>query len=147
MDSHERQQPHPHPHPDHLQLENVVLVGPNPFTNTVSTTMMEPITAQFPQLNMNTNQPPHSEPLNNNIPSSLKPCVSASSGSGSIHKKRGRSRKYFPDGNIALISSPTLDTTITSLSSSIANKSTGGRGRPRGSLNKKKKVEVLGMIK
>ncbi|AES60011.2 AT-hook motif nuclear-localized protein 10 [Medicago truncatula] len=145
MDSHEPQQPHPHPHPDHLQLENVVLVDPNPFTNTVLTTMMEPITARFPQLHMNTNQPPHSEPLNNNIPSTLKPCVTASSGSGSIHKKKGRPRKYFPDGNIALVSSPALDATITSHSSSIANKSTRGRGRPRGSLNKKKKVEVSGV--
>ena len=149
MDSHGPQEPHPHPHQDHLQLENVVLVGPNPFTNTVSITMMKPHTARFPLLNMSTNQPPHSEPFNNNIvPSNLKPCVSASSESpGSMHKKRGRPRKYFPDGNIALVSSPTQDAAITSPSSSIAKKSARGRGRPRGSLNKKNKVEMLGMVK
>jgi len=126
MDSYELQQPHPRPH--HLPSENVVLEGPNPFTNIVPTTMMITV----PQLNMNTNQPPHSEPFNNNIvPSTLNLCVGASSGSGSIQKKRGRPRKYFLDGYIAL----------------IAKTSTSGRGRPRGSLNKKKKVEVAGMLK
>lgn len=127
MDSHELQQPHPRPH--HLQLENVVLDSPNPVTNIVPLAMMEPTI--FPQLNMNTNQPPHFEPFNNNIvPSTLKLCVGASSGSGSIQRKRGRPREYFLDGYIA----------------SIAKRSTRGRGRPHGSLNKKKKVEAPGML-
>lgn len=145
MDSLEPQPPQPHA--DHLHLENNVLVGPNPFTNSVPTTLMEPTTAQFHQFKMNTNQPSHSEPFNNNnVPSTLNPCVGASSGSGSTKKKRGRPLKYFIDGNISFFSNPSHDATISSPSSSIEKKNARGRGRPRGSLNKKKQVQVPGML-
>jgi len=55
------------PHSYHDQLENVILVGPNPFTNTIQTTMMEPNTAQVSPINMNANLCPNQEPFVTNI--------------------------------------------------------------------------------
>jgi len=144
MDSHEPEPPHPPPH--HLQPEKV---APNPLAKYVPTTMMELATTQFPILNMDSNPSPLFNPFNNGTdPSTLKPCVGASSGSGSIKKKRGRPRKYFLDDNITLSlgSGPIHDATNTYPSNSIMKKSTRGRGRPRGSFKKKQEVEVLGMF-
>ena len=66
--------------------------------------------------------------------SNLDSNVNASFGSSSIKKKRGRPRKYFPDGNITLGSSSSLtqDATIISPSSTV---------------KKNQQVEVLGMLK
>lgn len=41
------------PHPHHDQFEIVILVGPDPFTTTIQTTVMEPNTAQRSPINMN----------------------------------------------------------------------------------------------
>ena len=100
MDPREPQPPHPHTH--HRQLKNMALVGPNPFTNSVSNTMVEPTNARIPP--------------SNNVMSNLDSSVKASFGSSSIKKKRGRPRKYFPDGNITLGSSsvPTHNAVIIS---------------------------------
>ncbi|AES69180.1 AT-hook motif nuclear-localized protein 8 [Medicago truncatula] len=51
------------PHPHHDQFEIVILVGPDPFTTTIQTTVMEPNTAQR-------------SPINMNVPSSLNPRLS-----------------------------------------------------------------------
>ncbi|KAI5439553.1 hypothetical protein KIW84_025084 [Lathyrus oleraceus] len=97
MDSREPPQPPHHPHGHHFQPpSNVVLMGPNPFTNTAPTTMMAPATARFPLFNVNANPanpanpPPHSEPFTTTttittvntttnttttVPPTLVPCV------------------------------------------------------------------------
>jgi len=133
------------PHPHHDQLENVILVGPDPYTNTTQTNIMEPNTSQLSPINMNANLSP-----NNIVPSSLNSSISASSDNGSIKRKRGRPRKHFPVGNIASSlgsdSGPTHAPTATSPSSSTGKKSTSGRGRPYGSLKKKHLVEMLGLL-
>ncbi|RHN53873.1 putative AT hook, DNA-binding protein [Medicago truncatula] len=140
------------PHPHHDQLENVILVEPNPFTNTTQTTIMEPNTAQLSPIIMNANLSPNYEPIVNNIvPSSLNPSISVSSDTESIKRKRGRPRKHFPIGNIASSlgsdPGPTLASIATSPSSSTCKKSTSGkgRGRPRGSFKKKHLVETHGV--
>jgi len=142
MDSRE---PPQSPHPHQLQPKNIVLVGPNPFTNTAPITMITPTPVQFPLSNINTNPFPQSEHL------SLKLTVGASSsGSGSFKRKRGRPRKYIPNGIITLGSSldPTHAATFASPSSSAVKKNTSGRGRgrPRGSLKKKLPIEVPGIF-
>ncbi|XP_024639901.2 AT-hook motif nuclear-localized protein 1 [Medicago truncatula] len=112
----------------------MALVGPNPFENTVTNTMVELTNARTPPCNMNTNSFSHSEPFNNNnVRSNLHSSVNASFGSSSFKKKRGRPRKYFPDGNITLGSSsvPTQNAAIISPSSLGSCSIKKKRGRPR----------------
>ncbi|KAK2372439.1 AT hook motif DNA-binding family protein [Trifolium repens] len=191
--NHENEQPSPTspplPQPQlshhNLQTATMVMSGPNPFTNsTVATTMMTPVTAQFPLLNMNTNHSPHSDGFNNNInntltappaahSTALMPCMTPVVGdsssnfpsdSVSVKKKRGRPRKYFAkhevDSGLGSSSGsgsgsgqaqaadvapppPSPPAADTPFPDSLM-KSTRGRGRPRGSFNKKNDVEVHG---
>ncbi|RDX69527.1 AT-hook motif nuclear-localized protein 13, partial [Mucuna pruriens] len=108
-----------------------MMVGPTSYPS-----MMAPATARFP---FNNNPPP--EPFNdndanniNNTCEALKPCGLASE---SAKKKRGRPRKYSPDGNIALGLAPT------NASSSSAEPTKKHRGRPPGS--GKKQMDALGI--
>lgn len=172
MDS--REPPHAPPHhPQGHQFQppsNVVLVGPNPFTNTAPTTMMAPATARFPLFNMNANPanpPPHSEPFttittttnvntaattNTVPPSTLVPYVAGTS--ESFKRKRGRPRKYFPDDSTALGlgsgsgsgSGSGQALAMNSPDSSTAKKSKRGRGRPRGSVKKKLGMLILNLF-
>ncbi|KAL5181656.1 AT-hook motif nuclear-localized protein 13 [Glycine soja] len=134
MDSREQPQPQP---PN-------MMVGP-----TVYPSMLAPATARFPYSNNNNNNnsnppPPSSEPLNsdantnhnNSTFEALKPCALAASESSK--KKRGRPRKYSPDGNIALGLGPTH-----APASSADPPAKKHRGRPPGS--GKKQMDALGI--
>ena len=118
------------------------MVGP-----TVYPSMLAPATARFPYSNNNNNSnppPPSSEPLNsdantnhnNSTFEALKPCALAASESSK--KKRGRPRKYSPDGNIALGLGPTH-----APASSADPPAKKHRGRPPGS--GKKQMDALGI--
>jgi len=129
MDSRE-----PHQQP---QLPNM-MVGPTSYTS-----MLAPATARFPFINTNHHPnppppppPPPPEPLNDNNDSALKPCALGMGSSESSKKKRGRPRKYSPDGNIALGLVPNH---AAASSETPAKKH---RGRPPGS--GKKQMDALG---
>ncbi|XP_045810812.1 AT-hook motif nuclear-localized protein 13-like [Trifolium pratense] len=174
-----QQQPRPpplqHQFPRNLQTATMVLVGPNLFTNsTVPTTMMTPVTAQFPPFNMNIHPSPR-ENFNNNIndivtvpqtaPSTtLMPCMTVAGGSSSVFpsasdsssakRKRGRPRKYFGDGEVdsgsgsgqaqAAVVAPPPATATAVTSPDSSAKSARGRGRPRGSFKQKNVIGLAG---
>lgn len=105
--------------------------------------MLSPVTARFPFSSSSNNNPPPSEPLNNDTNDNdnsafeaLKPCALAASESSK--KKRGRPRKYSPDGNIALGLGPTH-----APASSADPPAKKHRGRPPGS--GKKQMDALGI--
>ncbi|CAJ1929036.1 unnamed protein product [Sphenostylis stenocarpa] len=136
MDSRE---PHQQPQPPNI------MVGPTSFPS-----MLAPATARFPFISNNNHHhnpppppppPPPPEPLNNNntmCEAALKPCTLAVGSSESSKKKRGRPRKYSPDGNIALGLVP--NHTAASSSEPAPKKH---RGRPPGS--GKKQMDALGI--
>ncbi|KAL2338232.1 hypothetical protein Fmac_012678 [Flemingia macrophylla] len=97
--------------------------------------MMAPATARFP---FNTNPPPPPPPQPDphfndvatataTVDAALKPCALPSN---SAKKKRGRSRKYSPDGNIALGLTPGPAPTHAAPSSSAEPLAKKHRGRP-----------------
>lgn len=148
MDSREPIPPHSHPQSQPL---NIMLVGPNPFANNVPTTLMAPATARFPPFNVPST---HSEPFNDNR--SLKPCDTvAVTPSESLKKKRGRPRKYFPEGNVSLglgsgsasgsgsgpARPPPITTTTTTIASPTSSTGKKKRGRPLGSKKKNKQQQ------
>ncbi|KAL2344096.1 hypothetical protein Fmac_005381 [Flemingia macrophylla] len=95
--------------------------------------MIAPATARFP---FNTNPPPPPPPqpdphFNNaataTVDAALKPCTLSSD---SAKKKRGRPRKYSPDGNIALGLAPGPGPTHDAPSSSTEPLAKKHRGLP-----------------
>ena len=139
MDSRE-----PHQQP---QLPNM-MVGPTSYPS-----MLAPATARFPFINTNHHHhnhnppppppPPPPEPLNdinnnNTCEAALKPCALGVGSSESSKKKRGRPRKYSPDGNIALGLVPNH-----AAASSAEPPAKKHRGRPPGS--GKKQMDALGI--
>jgi len=134
MNSREQPQPQQPPQP---QPPNMT-VGPTMYPS-----MLSPVTARFPFSSSSNNNPPPSEPLNNDTNDNdnsafeaLKPCALAASESSK--KKRGRPRKYSPDGNIALGLGPTH-----APASSADPPAKKHRGRPPGS--GKKQMDALGI--
>ncbi|KAJ7944604.1 AT-hook motif nuclear-localized protein [Quillaja saponaria] len=164
MDSREPPQP-PQQQPQQPSAPPNMMMGPTSFTTTMpnnntspmispnsTATMMTPATARFPFNSVA--QQPHasskpSDSLNNTSPydgssSALNPCgFSIDSGK----KKRGRPRKYSPDGNIALALAPTPISSSAGHNDSSGTPSTEPqakkhRGRPPGS--GKKQLDALG---
>nr|KYP67062.1 hypothetical protein KK1_013382 [Cajanus cajan] len=136
MDSREPPPPQPQPQPPSM------MVGPASSYPSV----MAPATARFP---FNSNPPPDpfndATTANNNntatCEATLKPCGLPSD---SAKKKRGRPRKYSPDGNIALGLGPGPGPGPTHASSSSAEPpAKKHRGRPPGS--GKKQMDALGI--
>ncbi|GAV69823.1 DUF296 domain-containing protein [Cephalotus follicularis] len=174
MDSREvlplQSQPQPQPPPSQQQQQRQnMLVGPTSYpTNNPSTmissdsTSMIPPTARFPFTSMAPQpQQPQLDSLNNN--------TGGGSGGGSgfdgsslrfnmdpVKKKRGRPRKYTPDGNIALGLSPTPIPSSASVGHGGDSVGSAGgtpasetpskkaRGRPPGS--GKKQLDALGGV-
>ncbi|BAU00349.1 hypothetical protein LR48_Vigan06g020800 [Vigna angularis] len=133
MDSRE-----PHQQP---QLPNMMM-GPTSYPS-----MLAPATARFPFISNNHHHhhnppppPPPPEPLNDNhsCEAALKPCALGVGSSESSKKKRGRPRKYSPDGNIALGLVPNYPA-----ASSAESPAKKHRGRPPGS--GKKQMDALGI--
>ncbi|RVX14533.1 AT-hook motif nuclear-localized protein 8 [Vitis vinifera] len=106
MDSHEPQQPQQQQHPPHGMM-----MGPNSYhTNMANTSpMMNPNSAAIMQNNrfsftsMVASKPVDS-PYGDGSSTGLRPC---GFNIEPAKKKRGRPRKYAPDGNIALGLAPT----------------------------------------
>ncbi|XP_057449687.1 AT-hook motif nuclear-localized protein 8-like [Lotus japonicus] len=112
--------PYPYPHPNATITPSTMAPRFPPFnTPTTTTTNNNNPSEHFTITSNNTNS---------DASASLKPCGSASD---SVKRKRGRPRKYSPDGNIALGLAPSP--------SSSAKKN---RGRPPGS--GKKQLHALG---
>lgn len=146
MDSHEPQQPQQQQHPPHGMM-----MGPNSYhTNMANTSpMMNPNSAAIMQNNrfsftsMVASKPADS-PYGDGSSTGLRPC---GFNIEPAKKKRGRPRKYAPDGNIALGLAPTPipstaahgDATGTPSSEPPAKRN---RGRPPGS--GKKQLDALG---
>lgn len=122
-----------------------MMVGPTSYTPTnssmispnSSTNIMAPATARFPF-----NSPQTSEPFSVTHDGPSSPSALAK-------KKRGRPRKYSPDGNIALGLAPTHVSSPVAATSASAGDSGAGdappkkhRGRPPGS--GKKQLDALG---
>lgn len=147
MDSHEPQQPQQQQHPPHGMM-----MGPNSYhTNMANTSpMMNPNSAAIMQNNrfsftsMVASKPVDS-PYGDGSSTGLRPC---GFNIEPAKKKRGRPRKYAPDGNIALGLAPTPipstaahgDATGTPSSEPPAKRN---RGRPPGS--GKKQLDALGI--
>ncbi|KAK7307719.1 hypothetical protein VNO77_41034 [Canavalia gladiata] len=133
MDS---QEPHQHQHQPQPQPQSHppnMLVGPSSYPS-----MMAPATARFP-FNNNPSEPLNTNNNGNNtLCEALKPCGLSSD---SAKKKRGRPRKYSPDGNIALGLAPS-HASSSSAPSSIEPFAKKNRGRPPGS--GKKQIDALG---
>ncbi|KAF7828561.1 AT-hook motif nuclear-localized protein 13-like [Senna tora] len=166
MDSREPPQPPP---PPHLQSQPPsappnMMMGPVSYSSTMhnpntcsmighnsTPMMMGPATARFPFIQQP--PPPQSKPselLSNTSPfdgsssSALRPC---GFNMDSTKKKRGRPRKYSPDGNIALGLAPT-PMSSSSAPADLSGTTSGepsakkNRGRPPGS--GKKQLDALG---
>ncbi|MCI18345.1 putative DNA-binding protein ESCAROLA-like, partial [Trifolium medium] len=116
---------------------NTSMISPNSSTTT-ATNLMAPATARFP---FSSSQ--QSEPF------SVTHDAPPSSPSTLAKKKRGRPRKYSPDGNIALGLAPTRVSSPAAATSASAGDSGNAdappkkhRGRPPGS--GKKQLDALG---
>jgi len=119
---------------------NTTMISPNSSTTTTTTTananIMAPATARFPFAS------PQSEPFAVTHDGPSSPSTLGK-------KKRGRPRKYSPDGNIALglapVSSPVAATSAASAgdSGNADAPPKKHRGRPPGS--GKKQLDALGM--
>ncbi|KAI4327270.1 hypothetical protein L6164_019753 [Bauhinia variegata] len=161
----QQQQPQPQSQPQPPSVASNMMMGPASYASSMpnpssspmispnsTATMMAPATARFP-FNSGVPQPlPQTKPpelLNSTSPydgssSALRPCgFSIDSGK----KKRGRPRKYSPDGNIALGLAPTPMSSSAGQGDSSGTPSTEpsakkNRGRPPGS--GKKQLDALG---
>ncbi|KAK2356537.1 hypothetical protein P8452_76303 [Trifolium repens] len=118
---------------------NTSMISPNSST-TNATNLMAPATARFP-FSSSQQSEPFSVTHDNNAP--------PSSPSTLAKKKRGRPRKYSPDGNIALGLAPTHVSSPAAATSASAGDSGNAdappkkhRGRPPGS--GKKQLDALG---
>ncbi|GAU24833.1 hypothetical protein TSUD_157460 [Trifolium subterraneum] len=146
MDS--RSPPPPPQQPPHQQ-QSTIMVGPTSYAptntsmispNSSATNLMAPATARFPfSSSQQSSEPPFS--VTHDAP--------PSSPSTLAKKKRGRPRKYSPDGNIALGLAPTRVSSPAAATSASAGDSGNAdappkkhRGRPPGS--GKKQLDALG---
>ncbi|KAI4315133.1 hypothetical protein L6164_027976 [Bauhinia variegata] len=159
-----QQQPQPQSQPQPPSVAPNMIIGPgsyaptmpnpnsSPMINPNSTaTMMAPATARFPFNSGVPQPPPQTKPpelLNSTSPydasSALRPCGFSID---SAKKKRGRPRKYSPDGNIDLGLAPTPMSSSAGQGDSSGTPSTEppakkNRGRPPGS--GKKQLDALG---
>ncbi|KAL2348265.1 hypothetical protein Fmac_002265 [Flemingia macrophylla] len=133
MDSRDPPPPQPQPQPQpqlHPQPPPMMMATAPSYPS-----MMAPATARFP---FNTNPPPPPPPQPDphfndaatataTVDAALKPCALPSD---SAKKKRGRPRKYSPDGNIALGLAPGQAPTHAAPSSSAEPLAKKHRGRP-----------------
>lgn len=98
--------------PQYSSAPTMMAVGPTSYASPNAivspnspAVVMAPATARFPFGSAAPPPPANpSEPFNGGASSAMKPC---SAEGGLAKKKRGRPRKYSPDGNIALGLAPT----------------------------------------
>lgn len=171
MDSREVPQQQPPPPP---QQQNMMVVGPPSYQTSVPNSNLNPnsgpmmgglnpVRFPFNAVPQQQQQPTSKPQMDSLSPSpydgSLRPCGSGggfsidSSSALAAKKKRGRPRKYSPDGNIALGLAPTqVPSTASTAAAGPHGESSGtmsselpakkNRGRPPGS--GKKQLDALG---